>query len=73
MVAQPGPAGPGRSLTPEEDAIDDADDLPDEVDDTLPGDLWFHHRDRNARQPGDRFSISSRPARRRSVRSITKN
>lgn len=28
-------------LTPEEDAIDDPDDTADEVDDTLPADLWF--------------------------------
>lgn len=32
---------PIRPLTPEEDAIGDPDDLDDEVDDTLPSDLWF--------------------------------
>lgn len=30
-----------KRLTPEEDAIDDPDDVADEVDDTLPADLWF--------------------------------
>ena len=28
-------------LTPEEDAIDDPDDAADQIDDTLPADLWF--------------------------------
>ena len=28
-------------LTPEEDAIDDPDETADEIDDTLPADLWF--------------------------------
>ena len=31
-----------RHLLPEEDALDDPDD--DEVDPTLPGDLWFRRR-----------------------------
>jgi hypothetical protein len=31
-----------RPLTPEEDAIDDLDG-DDEIDDTLPADLWFRH------------------------------
>lgn len=30
-----------RSLTPEEESVDEPDDLDDEFDDTLPGDLWF--------------------------------
>lgn len=30
-----------RPLTPEEESIDDADDVADEIDDTLPADLWF--------------------------------
>jgi hypothetical protein len=29
------------SLTPEEEAVDDADDVADDLDDTLPADLWF--------------------------------
>jgi hypothetical protein len=28
-------------LTPEEDAIDDPEETTDEIDDTLPADLWF--------------------------------
>ena len=32
---------PTRPLTPEEESIDDADDVADEIDDTLPADLWF--------------------------------
>ena len=28
-------------LTPEEDAVGDPDDVADEIDDTLPADLWF--------------------------------
>jgi hypothetical protein len=34
------PAEPDR-LTPEEESIDDPDDVDDEIDDTLPADLWF--------------------------------
>jgi hypothetical protein len=30
-----------RDLTPEEDAIGDPDDADDDVDDTLPADLWY--------------------------------
>ena len=30
-----------RVLTPEEDAIGDPDEPEDDVDDTLPADLWF--------------------------------
>jgi hypothetical protein len=30
-----------NSLSPEEDAIGDPDDLDDEIDDLLPADLWF--------------------------------
>lgn len=30
-----------KRLTPEEEAVDEADDLDDEIDDTLPADLWF--------------------------------
>jgi hypothetical protein len=32
------------NLTPEEDAIGDPGDEDDEIDDTLPADLWFQHR-----------------------------
>ena len=41
------PAPPPRSrsavrpLTPEEEAINDPDDEEDDVDETLPADLWF--------------------------------
>lgn len=28
-------------LTPEEDVIADPEDIDDEIDDTLPADLWF--------------------------------
>jgi hypothetical protein len=31
----------GHWLTPEEDAIGDLDDNDDDIDETLPGDLWF--------------------------------
>ncbi len=30
-----------RDLTPEEDVIADPEDVDDEIDDTLPADLWF--------------------------------
>jgi hypothetical protein len=30
-----------RNLTPEEDAIGDPDEDNDDIDDTLPADLWF--------------------------------
>ncbi len=33
-----------RPLTPEEDAIDDLTGDDDEIDDTLPADLWFRRR-----------------------------
>ena len=33
--------GEGRALTPEEEAVDDPEDVEDEIDDTLPADLWF--------------------------------
>lgn len=36
----PAPDRPAR-LTPEEEAVDEPDDLDDEFDETLPGDLWF--------------------------------
>ena len=41
--AQPPPRGvsPPSLLTPEEDAIADPDEDDDEIDDTLPADLWF--------------------------------
>lgn len=35
------PISPPLPLTPEEEAVDDADDVDDEIDDTLPADLWF--------------------------------
>lgn len=38
MPAKPRPP---RPLTPEEESIGDPDDVADEVDDTLPADLWF--------------------------------
>ena len=31
-------------LTPEEDAIGDPEDEDEEIDDTLPADLWFRER-----------------------------
>lgn len=36
-------AAPARnaSLTPEEESIGDPDDVDEEIDDTLPADLWF--------------------------------
>ena len=30
-----------RPLTPEEESVDDPDDVDDDIDDTLPADLWF--------------------------------
>jgi len=30
-----------RNLTPEEDAVGDPDEDNDDIDDTLPADLWF--------------------------------
>ena len=35
------PIWPTERLTPEEDSIDDPEDLDDEIDDLLPADLWF--------------------------------
>ena len=35
------PTWPIERLTPEEDSIDDPEDLDDEIDDLLPADLWF--------------------------------
>ena len=37
------PLAPERALrlTPEEESIDDPDDVDEEIDDTLPADLWF--------------------------------
>ena len=32
---------PAVALTPEEESVDDADDLAEEIDDTVPADLWF--------------------------------
>lgn len=40
-----------RTLTPEEDAIGDPNGDDDDIDDTLPGDLWFR-----ADRPGGRRS-----------------
>ena len=37
----PGTLDLAVALTPEEEWVDDADDLVEEVDDTLPADLWF--------------------------------
>jgi hypothetical protein len=34
-------AGWSALLTPEEESVDDADDVADDLDDTLPADLWF--------------------------------
>jgi hypothetical protein len=41
MRIQPATACKHRPLTPEEDAIADPDGDEDDVDDTLPADLWF--------------------------------
>lgn len=30
-----------NSLTPEEEAVDKPEDVDEEIDDTLPADLWF--------------------------------
>ena len=38
MLATPAPT---RPLTPEEESVDDPDDVAEEIDDTLPADLWF--------------------------------
>ncbi|MCC6315375.1 MAG: hypothetical protein IT337_15330 [Thermomicrobiales bacterium] len=38
-----------RCLTPEEDAIADPDEVDDDIDDTLPADLWFRRRGRHRR------------------------
>ena len=35
------PEGSARPLTPEEEAVADPEDDEDEIDDTLPADLWF--------------------------------
>lgn len=35
------PTERNQNLTPEEEAVDEPEDLDDEIDDTLPGDLWF--------------------------------
>jgi hypothetical protein len=37
------PCSPNTALplTPEEESIDDPDDVDEEIDDTLPADLWF--------------------------------
>jgi hypothetical protein len=40
-----------RPLTPEEDAIDDLIGDDDEIDDTLPADLWFRHPRRHVVGP----------------------
>ena len=37
----PGTLDPAVALTPEEESVDEADDLVEGVDDTLPADLWF--------------------------------
>jgi hypothetical protein len=37
----PIPVDPDRPLTPEEEAVDDPEDVEDDIDDTLPADLWF--------------------------------
>ncbi len=40
MSTSPAPERALR-LTPEEESIDDPDDVDEEIDDTLPADLWF--------------------------------
>jgi hypothetical protein len=35
---------PAQALTPEEDAIGDPDEEDDDIDDTMPADLWFQMR-----------------------------
>ncbi|HET8524501.1 MAG TPA: hypothetical protein VFL82_14790 [Thermomicrobiales bacterium] len=40
-----------HSLTPEEDAIDDLIGEDDDVDDTLPADLWFRRRSSLTERP----------------------
>ena len=40
-AAKPLPIPPSRPLTPEEESVDDPDDVADDLDDTLPADLWF--------------------------------
>lgn len=35
------PPGRARRLTPEEESVGDPDDDEDDIDDTLPADLWF--------------------------------
>ncbi len=47
-----------RFLTPEEDAIGDPDDEDDEIDDTLPADLWFRAA-RRSRRAVARFAVYS--------------
>ena len=42
MTPTRGPSLPSaRPLTPEEESVDDPEDVDDEIDDTLPADLWF--------------------------------
>ncbi len=48
----------GRSLTPEEDAIGDPDD-DDEIDDTLPADLWFRAARTGFRRATTSFTVYS--------------
>ena len=35
------PRGRARPLTPEEESVGDPDDDEDDIDDTIPADLWF--------------------------------
>lgn len=51
-LTSPNPDGRSRttSLTPEEDSLPDPDD--DEVDDSLPADLWFRAGRRPMAGPG---------------------
>ena len=48
-----------RFLTPEEDAVGDPDDEDDEIDDTLPSDLWFRGNGRRWRRSGSPFAVYS--------------
>ena len=41
-----------RSLTPEEESVADPEDVEEEIDDTLPADLWFRSAGRGAGRVG---------------------
>ena len=40
-TVMPASSAQSHPLTPEEESIDDPDDVADELDDMLPADLWF--------------------------------